>query len=88
MVTFRIDGGRERAFDIMRRAQRSSTSPTILETRKSLITHPASTTHRNIGEEERARVGIGENMLRLSVGLEETSDLLADLTQAIGGTET
>jgi O-succinylhomoserine sulfhydrylase len=85
VVTFNIDGGRERAFDIMRGLSIIDISNNLGDS-KSLITHPASTTHRNIGEEERARVGIGENMLRLSVGLEETSDLLADLTQAIGAT--
>ena len=50
---------------------------------KSLITHPASTTHRNIGPEARAAMGIGDGMLRLSVGLEDVEDLIADLTQAL-----
>ena len=83
VVTFKIDGGREQAFDILRRLSIIDISNNLGDS-KSLITHPASTTHRNIGEEERARVGIGEDMLRLSVGLEETDDLIADLGQAIG----
>ncbi len=52
---------------------------------KSLITHPATTTHRNIGPEARALMGIGDGALRLSVGLEDVGDLIADLKQAIGG---
>jgi O-succinylhomoserine sulfhydrylase len=50
---------------------------------KSLITHPASTTHRNIGAEARAAMAITDGMLRLSVGLEEVGDLIADLNQAL-----
>ena len=85
VVTFDIDGGRAEAFDVLRRLTIVDISNNLGDS-KSLITHPASTTHRNIGEEERARVGIGDSMLRLSVGLEETDDLIADLTQAVGAT--
>ena len=52
---------------------------------KSLMTHPASTTHRNIGAEARAMMGITDGMLRLSVGLEDVDDLIGDLTQAMKG---
>lgn len=83
VVTFDIDGGRAEAFDVLRRLTIVDISNNLGDS-KSLITHPASTTHRNIGEEERARVGIGDSMLRLSVGLEETDDLIADLAQAVG----
>jgi O-succinylhomoserine sulfhydrylase len=50
---------------------------------KSIITHPATTTHRKLGAEGRAAVGIGEATLRLSVGLEDPDDLIDDLTQAL-----
>ena len=50
---------------------------------KSLITHPASTTHRRLGPEVLAQMGIGENVLRLSVGLEHVDDLIKDLDQAL-----
>ena len=83
LVTFVLDGGRERAFDVLRRLDLVDISNNLGDS-KSLITHPASTTHRAIGPEEREKVGIGEGMLRLSVGLEETDDIIADLTQAIG----
>jgi O-succinylhomoserine sulfhydrylase len=49
---------------------------------KTLITHPASTTHRRLSPEIRAEMGITESVLRLSVGLEHPSDLLRDLDQA------
>jgi O-succinylhomoserine sulfhydrylase len=83
LVTFVLDGGRERAFDVLRRLDLVDISNNLGDS-KSLITHPASTTHRAIGPKEREKVGIGEGMLRLSVGLEETDDIIADLTQAIG----
>ena len=49
---------------------------------KSLITHPASSTHRRLGPEVLGEMGITESVLRLSVGLEHSSDLLKDLEQA------
>ncbi len=82
LVTFEVEGGRDRAFNILRRLQLIDISNNLGDS-KSLITHPASTTHRAIGEEARERVGITEGLLRLSVGLEETDDLIADLTQAV-----
>jgi len=50
---------------------------------KSLITHPATTTHKNLSDEARAELGIGPGTLRLSVGLEDTEDLIEDIAQAL-----
>ena len=50
---------------------------------KSLITHPASTTHRRLSPEIQAEMGITPSVLRLSVGLEHIDDLIKDLTQAL-----
>ena len=50
---------------------------------KSLACHPASTTHRQLNAEELAAVGVSEDMVRLSVGLEHIDDILADLEQAL-----
>lgn len=50
---------------------------------KSIVTHPATTTHRKLGPEGRARVGIAESTVRFSVGLEDVADLRDDLTQAL-----
>ncbi|MCB1543692.1 MAG: PLP-dependent transferase, partial [Rhodoblastus sp.] len=49
---------------------------------KSLITHPATTTHQRLSQEAREKGGIGEGMLRLSVGLEDVEDLIEDVAQA------
>jgi O-succinylhomoserine sulfhydrylase len=82
MVTFEVEGGKARAFEALRRLQIIDISNNLGDA-KSLMTHPASTTHRNIGAEARAAMGITDGMLRLSVGLEEPDDLLADLAQAL-----
>jgi O-succinylhomoserine sulfhydrylase len=50
---------------------------------KSLITHPASTTHRRLAPEVQAEMGITGSVLRLSIGLEHSSDLIKDLEQAL-----
>ncbi|MCA3555845.1 O-succinylhomoserine sulfhydrylase [Aestuariivirga sp.] len=82
MVTFEVDGGKAKAFDVLRRLGIIDISNNLGDA-KSLMTHPASTTHRNIGPEARAMMGITDGMVRLSVGLEDTDDLISDLIQAI-----
>jgi cystathionine beta-lyase/cystathionine gamma-synthase len=51
---------------------------------ESLISHPASMTHASIPPERRARLGLTDGLVRLSVGIEDVEDLLADLEQALG----
>ena len=84
MVTFEVEGGKARAFEALRRLSIIDISNNLGDA-KSLITHPASTTHRNIGAEARAAMGITDGMLRLSVGLEGVDDLKRDLAQALAG---
>ena len=48
-----------------------------------MVTHPATTTHMRIGAEERARLGITDGVVRLSVGLEDPADLIDDLTRGL-----
>jgi O-acetylhomoserine/O-acetylserine sulfhydrylase-like pyridoxal-dependent enzyme len=50
---------------------------------RSLMCHPASTTHYNMGAEARAEMGVGDGMLRLNVGLEDVDDLAEDLDRAL-----
>jgi O-acetylhomoserine (thiol)-lyase len=50
---------------------------------KSLVIHPASTTHQQLTAEQQAASGVSEDLVRLSVGIEDTEDLLADLDQAL-----
>jgi O-succinylhomoserine sulfhydrylase len=82
MVTLEVDGGKKRAFDVLRRLALIDISNNLGDA-KSLITHPASTTHRNIGPEARREMSITDGMLRLSVGLEDVRDLIGDLDQAL-----
>jgi O-succinylhomoserine sulfhydrylase len=82
MVTFEVEGGKTRAFALLKALQIIDISNNLGDA-KSLMTHPASTTHRNIGPEARAMMGITDGMLRLSIGLEEVDDLVSDLAQAL-----
>ena len=78
LVAFDVQGGKEEAFRFSN-ALRIIKISNNLGDAKSLITHPATTTHHRIGAEARAEIGIGDGMLRLSVGLEDIDDLLEDL---------
>ncbi|MGE4247622.1 MAG: O-succinylhomoserine sulfhydrylase [Parvibaculaceae bacterium] len=82
LVTFEVEGGKAKAFDVLRHLSIIDISNNLGDA-KSLMTHPATTTHRNIGPEARASMGLTDGMIRLSVGLEEADDLIADLKQAI-----
>ena len=82
LMALEIDGGKQAAFDLMRRLQIIDISNNLGDS-KSLITHPASTTHRAVDEKARAEMGITDGMLRLSVGLEDVRDLIEDMEQAI-----
>ena len=82
MVAFEMKGGKAAAFAMMN-ALRVITISNNLGDTKSLITHPATTTHMRIGPEERARLGITDGIVRLSVGLEDKEDLIDDLAQAL-----
>jgi O-succinylhomoserine sulfhydrylase len=84
LVAFRAGGGRENAFRVLNRLRLVKISNNLGDA-KSLMTHPASTTHSKIPLEERVRIGIAEDLLRLSVGLEDAHDLMADLDQALRG---
>jgi O-succinylhomoserine sulfhydrylase len=82
LVAFEVKGGKDAAFRVMN-AFRIITISNNLGDTKSLATHPATTTHMRIGVEERAKLGITDGCIRLSVGLEDTQDLIDDLTQAL-----
>jgi O-succinylhomoserine sulfhydrylase len=83
LVTFDL-GSKEAAFRFLNRLGLIAISNNLGDS-KSLITHPATTTHMRVGAEERARLGIGDGALRLSVGLEDVADLVEDLAQALDG---
>jgi methionine-gamma-lyase len=77
-----LDGGREAAFRFIN-ALALFKSAVSLGGTESLICHPASTTHSGVPAEVRAQVGVGEGLVRLSIGLEHEDDLIADLEQAL-----
>ena len=82
VIAFDLAGGREAAFRFLDSLTLIDISNNLGDA-KSLATHPASTTHRKIGAEARARLGIGEGLVRFSVGLEAEADLQADLQHAL-----
>jgi len=82
VVTFDLVGGKTAAFEMLNRLKLIDISNNLGDA-KSLITHPATTTHMRIGAEERAKLGIGDGTVRLSVGLEDGEDIVADLMQAL-----
>jgi O-succinylhomoserine sulfhydrylase len=82
IFSFILDGGRSQAMALCNALELVDISNNIGDS-KSLICHPASTTHNNMGPEGRALAGVEEGMLRLNVGLEDPDDLIADLDQAL-----
>jgi O-succinylhomoserine sulfhydrylase len=82
VVTFEVTGGKDAAFSVMNAFGLIAVSNNLGDS-KSLVTHPATTTHMRIGAEERAKLGITDGVIRLSVGLEDLGDLKDDLSQAL-----
>jgi O-succinylhomoserine sulfhydrylase len=76
------NGRKERAFEVLDKLRIVDISNNLGDS-KSLITHPATTTHRAMGPEGRAAIGLGDGVVRISVGLEGTEDLIGDLDQAL-----
>jgi O-succinylhomoserine sulfhydrylase len=83
LICLDVKGGKEAAFRFQNRLKIVRISNNLGDA-KSLITHPATTTHKNLSEEAHAELGIGPGTLRLSVGLEDVDDLLRDLDAALG----
>ena len=82
IFAFAVDGGREQAHGLLDALELIDISNNIGDSR-SLMTHPASTTHSGLSEDVRTEMGIGEGMLRINVGLEDPLDLIDDLGRAL-----
>lgn len=82
MIAFEIKGGKADSFSFMNKLKIIDICNNLGDS-KSLITHPASTTHSNIEPEEQKELDITQGMLRLSVGLEDVDDLIGDINQAL-----
>jgi O-succinylhomoserine sulfhydrylase len=82
LICLDVKGGKRGAFDFSNALDIVKISNNLGDA-KSLITHPATTTHKNLTDEARAQLGIGPGTLRLSVGLEDVDDLIADIDAAL-----
>ncbi len=82
IFSFLLDGGRDQAHALLDALELIDISNNIGDA-KSLMCHPASTTHHNMGPEGREAMGVSEGMLRINVGLEDIDDLIADMDQAL-----
>jgi O-succinylhomoserine sulfhydrylase len=82
IITLTLKGGFERAQRFIDQLAMISLTPNLGDSR-SIVTHPASTTHSKLSVEERAKVGISDGLVRLSVGLEHYEDIIRDVEQAI-----
>nr|WP_315458149.1 aminotransferase class I/II-fold pyridoxal phosphate-dependent enzyme [uncultured Sphingorhabdus sp.] len=82
IFAFEVDGGRKQAHALLNALQLIDISNNIGDAR-SLMCHPASSTHHGMGPEGREAMGVGEGMIRINVGLEDPADLIEDLDQAL-----
>jgi O-succinylhomoserine sulfhydrylase len=82
LVSFEVQGGKEAAYAFGNRLSLITIANNLGDA-KSLITHPATTTHQRLTPAARAAMGVSDGLLRLSVGLEDADDLIADLDQAL-----
>ena len=82
LIGFEVKGGKQAAFRCLNALQIARISNNLGDA-KSLVTHPATTTHQRLKPEARAQLGISEGFIRLSVGLEHVDDLIEDLAQAL-----
>ncbi|MDE0370585.1 MAG: O-acetylhomoserine aminocarboxypropyltransferase/cysteine synthase [bacterium] len=84
VFTFGIAGGYEAGVSFIKRVELASHLANVGDA-KTLVIHPASTTHQQVPPEERDAAGVGGDMIRISIGLENIEDILWDLDQALGG---
>ncbi|MFQ5983550.1 MAG: PLP-dependent transferase, partial [Woeseiaceae bacterium] len=83
VFTFGVKGGYDAGTKVVESCELISHLANVGDTR-SLILHPASTTHRQLNDEQREAAGAGPDVVRISVGLETVDDIIADLDQALG----
>lgn len=84
VFTFGVKGGFDAGKQFIEKVELASHLANVGDA-KTLVIHPASTTHQQVPVEERAASGVGDDMIRISVGLEDLEDILSDLDRALGG---
>ena len=82
IVSFEVEGGREAAWRVIDSTRLLSITANLGDA-KSTITHPATTTHGRISEQERAAAGITDSLLRVAAGLESPEDIFADIKRGL-----
>jgi O-acetylhomoserine (thiol)-lyase len=86
IMSFGIEGGRKAGAKLIERLKLFSHLANVGDA-KSLVIHPASTTHQQMSAEDLAKAGVGEELVRLSIGLEDAQDLMDDLAQALAASQ-
>ncbi len=86
IMSFGIKGGRKAGAKLIERLRTFSHLANVGDA-KSLVIHPASTTHQQMSVEDLAKAGVGEELVRLSIGLEDAQDLIDDLGQALAASQ-
>ena len=82
LLSFEVEGGRKAAWSVINATKLLSITGNLGDT-KSLVTHPATTTHGRLNDDEKAKAGITEGLIRISVGLEDIEDIIADIDRAL-----
>ena len=82
IITFELKGGIEAGQTFLNKIKMCSLSANLGDTR-TIATHPATSTHSKLSNEERAAVGITDGLIRLSIGLENIQDIIEDIDQAL-----
>ena len=86
VVSFGVKGGRQAAETFMRGLKLAAIETHVADARTCCL-HPASTTHRQMTDEELVAAGVGPDLVRMSCGLEDAADLIADIDQALKASE-
>ncbi|TDO96807.1 O-succinylhomoserine sulfhydrylase [Marinomonas balearica] len=84
LLSFELEGGKEAAWGFIDRVQLMSITGNLGDT-KTLVTHPATTTHGRLSPDEKEAAGIADGLVRISVGIEDISDIIEDVEQALNG---
>lgn len=82
IVSFEVKGGKEKAFKVINSTEMVSITANLGDT-KTTITHPASTTHSRLSDNEKQKVGINDCLIRVSVGLESVDDVISDINKGL-----
>lgn len=82
MISFGVKGGREAAMKLMDSLKLAAIVVHVADAKTGVL-HPASTTHRQLTDEQLVEAGIGPELIRFSVGIEDVEDIIEDLAQAL-----